>query len=109
MSVQEQKFIGFLEWFMNQASHLINICSKWLYKMEGFYRQKDGTKKSEQKKRKDYFRPGTLPLGEENSMGFILPSTSLVQIWKFRVVCLMVTFLEEVELANVLVCCGERK
>lgn len=96
---------------MNQACHLINICSKWLYKMEGFYRQKDGTKKSEQKKRKDYFRPGTLPLGGREQPGFYLAQYlfSLVLIGKFRVVCLMVTFLEEVELTNVLVCCGERK
>lgn len=57
---------------MNQASHLINICSKWLYKMEEFYRQKDGTKKSEQKKRKEYFRPGTLPLGGREQHGFYL-------------------------------------
>lgn len=39
------------------ASHLVNRCSERLYKTEGFYRQ-DGTKQSERKKRKDYFRPG---------------------------------------------------
>lgn len=39
------------------ASHLVNRCSEQLYKTEGFYRQ-DGTKQSERKKRKDYFRPG---------------------------------------------------
>lgn len=50
---------------MNWAdSHLVNRrCSEEMYKIEGFYREKEGGL-DEEVKRVDYFRQGHLPLGE---------------------------------------------
>lgn len=46
------------------ASCLVNRCSKELYKMEGFYRQEDGTKKLLAKEKKGLFKVGHLSLGK---------------------------------------------
>lgn len=65
-----------------------------MYKIEDFYRQKEGkTKEGETNKKIDYFRQGHLPLGESLTRMV----TSLVLTRKFQIDLLKVTFLGKAE------------
>jgi len=66
--------------------------------MKGFYRQKEGGTRKFLTKEENCFRSGHPLLGSRGKsyMSVIMQITFLVMIRKFQIICLKVTFLEEI-------------